>query len=103
MKVRIRLQPDDREVEVQAEQRLLDAALDAGLPIPFGCQSARCGVCRVRVLNGTEAGLAPPSVIEAAALEAFAAPEGVRLACQAYLVRDVEVGRIPETGTKHWR
>jgi ferredoxin len=31
---------------------LLEAALDAGLPMPFSCAMGNCGECRVKVTSG---------------------------------------------------
>lgn len=88
---RLRLEPEGGHVEVAAGTPLLEAAEEHGLPIPFGCVSARCGVCRVEVLAGGEAGLAAPSKLERVVLRGFDAPPAVRLACQAVVTGDVAV------------
>ena len=88
---RLRLEPAGREAEVETGGVLLHTALDHGLPIPFGCQSAKCGVCRVEVLHGAQTGLAPPSDLEILTLQGFRSAPGVRLACQARLCGDVTV------------
>ncbi|MBC8330064.1 MAG: (2Fe-2S)-binding protein [Planctomycetes bacterium] len=72
-------------------QTVLEAALDAGLQLPFGCQRAECGVCRIQA----EAGLEAPGRLEALTLRAFGCPPGVRLACQARLAADATVRRLP--------
>ncbi len=87
--VRIRREPDGREIEVPASGTLLDAALDHGMPLPFGCQSSKCGLCAVEVLAGTENGLLPPSPLEAGTLEAMGLGPGIRLACQGRLAGDL--------------
>lgn len=93
---KIRIEPSGQEAEVTPSGTLLHTALDHGLAIPFGCQSARCGVCRVRVFSGSEGGLRPPTVVEQATLEAFRCPPDVRLACQAYIVGDVIVETLAQ-------
>lgn len=80
----IRLRLAGGEVFVARGAILLDAALAAGLALPFGCRSARCGVCRVEVLDGG-GGLEPPGPAEVLTLRAFGCPSEVRLACQARL------------------
>lgn len=81
--VRLRL-AESGEAWVARGALLLDAALAAGLALPFGCRSARCGVCRVEVLDGG-GGLAPPGPLEALTLRTFGCSPEVRLACQARL------------------
>ncbi len=68
------------EAELAAGAALAEAARAAGLPLPFGCLQARCGVCRVRLRAGS---LAPPETLEALGLRSLAAPPEQRLACQA--------------------
>lgn len=41
-----------REVEVAPGQTLLEAALQAGLDLPFSCAMGGCGACRVRRIEG---------------------------------------------------
>ncbi len=90
--MRIRVLPGGAEAEVQTPgATLLDAALEVGLELPFGCQSARCGVCMVEVLAGAGEGLVPPTRLEQAALVAMGAPAGIRLGCQARVRGDVTV------------
>jgi ring-1,2-phenylacetyl-CoA epoxidase subunit PaaE len=37
---------------VPPDKTLLEAALDAGLDIPFSCMAGGCGACQVRLLEG---------------------------------------------------
>lgn len=39
-------------VDVPAGKTLLEAGLDAGLPMPFSCAMGNCGECRVRLTRG---------------------------------------------------
>ena len=80
-----------REVVAEGKGPLMDLAYHANLPIPFGCQSGRCGVCQVEVLEGC---LAPAGQLEEAILEGFRCPEDVRLACQAHLEGDVRLRAV---------
>jgi ferredoxin-NADP reductase/NAD(P)H-dependent FMN reductase len=41
-------------ITVEAGQTLLEAALDAGVPISFSCCSGGCGACRVRITGHIE-------------------------------------------------
>jgi ferredoxin len=39
-------------VEVAVGKTLLEAGLDAGLPLPFSCAMGNCGECRVKITDG---------------------------------------------------
>jgi CDP-4-dehydro-6-deoxyglucose reductase/ferredoxin-NAD(P)+ reductase (naphthalene dioxygenase ferredoxin-specific) len=39
-------------VDCPTSKTILDAALDAGLDYPFGCQSGSCGACKSRLVSG---------------------------------------------------
>ncbi len=43
------------ELEVGPEDHLLDAALEAGLDLPFSCKAGVCCTCRAKVLSGETA------------------------------------------------
>lgn len=76
-----------RVVEIAATEgaKLLDLCTAHGAPIPFSCQSASCGTCRVHVLAGGE-GLVPPADDELDLLDVFNHdPRAFRLACQVRL------------------
>lgn len=46
------LQPSDHQFRVDGNDSILDAALQAGLPLNYGCSNGNCGLCRARVLSG---------------------------------------------------
>lgn len=51
----VRCEPSGREVRVALGANLMDAVLQAGLPLGQSCDGvAMCGFCRVRVLEGIE-------------------------------------------------
>lgn len=68
-------------------QRILEAALDAGVPFPHGCGSGECGSCKCELLDGevTSDRHSPD------ALSAEEAARGLILACRARPVGDVSV------------
>ncbi len=76
---------------------ILNSLLAAGEAIPHDCGGkARCGTCRIRVLQGG-AGLSRPGPGELLRLAAVGGGSDERLACQAFAARDVEleiVGRV---------
>ncbi len=82
----ILIEPHGVRATAERGDALLERAQELNLPLPFGCLSARCGVCRVAVLAGA---LAPPSALETSVLEGFGCAGNVRLACQARIDGDV--------------
>lgn len=49
----VNLRRSDKKLEVRAEQSILDAILEAGVPAPFSCKTGNCKSCAVKVLDGT--------------------------------------------------
>jgi ferredoxin len=87
----VRFKPKNISIEVDSRTKILVSARKAGVPIRFGCASARCGTCAVRI-TPSEA-VCEMDVIERALLERMKLPlDGtVRLSCQARVSADVEV------------
>lgn len=76
-----------RRTPVSAEQTILQAALDAGVPYPHGCRSGRCGSCKSRLISGD---------VELGKHSPFALTEedragGLILACRSVPTTDVTV------------
>jgi ring-1,2-phenylacetyl-CoA epoxidase subunit PaaE len=65
------------EVPVRAGQLLLDAALEAGLDLPYSCKSGVCCTCRCKVLEGEV------SMDRNFTLQADEMAKGFVLSCQA--------------------
>ncbi len=87
--MKVRFEPFGVEIEAQAGQKLLDAALEAGVHINASCGGEGvCGKCRVIV----EQGVVDGGLSEKISPEDTAA--GVRLACQSAINEDVIV-RVP--------
>lgn len=49
---KIRVEPSGQEFHATADQTVLEAALAAGISLPYGCRDGACGSCRGRVLSG---------------------------------------------------
>lgn len=67
--------------------RVLEAALDAGVPFPHGCGTGECGSCKCQLLSGkvTMDKYSPDALSEAERAQ------GVILACRSRLVTDIHV------------
>ena len=67
--------------------RILEAALDAGVPFPHGCGSGECGSCKCQLLSGEV-------TLDAHSPDALTPTEreqGLILACRARVVSDVKL------------
>jgi NAD(P)H-flavin reductase/ferredoxin len=73
--------------------RILEAALDAGVPYPHGCGSGECGGCKTRLLSGhvTLDRYSPDALTDAERAD------GLILACRARLASDIEVRWLSAT------
>lgn len=52
MSFRITLEPSHRSFESHADEPLLNAAIRAGVGLPYGCKDGACGSCKSRLLQG---------------------------------------------------
>ncbi|GBQ32790.1 flavodoxin reductase [Gluconacetobacter sacchari DSM 12717] len=66
-----------REVPVAADETILDAALRAGLDLPFACKGGMCSTCRAKVVEGAV------EMEVNYALEPWETEAGFVLTCQA--------------------
>lgn len=48
----ISIQPSGREYDVDEGATILQAAIDAGIKLPYGCQNGACGACKGKVVAG---------------------------------------------------
>lgn len=51
-KVRIRFEGKEHEVEVSKGKSVLEAALDAGIELPYSCQTGNCNTCKGKLKTG---------------------------------------------------
>ncbi len=52
MSYQVKVRGTDKVLDVGEDETILEAALDAGIDYPFGCQSGNCGACKSRLLAG---------------------------------------------------
>jgi propane monooxygenase reductase subunit len=81
----IELVPGGLKFECDEDTKLLDAAVRAGLGLPYGCRKGNCGTCKVQVLDG-EVDLDIPSTYS---LSQYEQDRGVTLLCSAYACSDL--------------
>lgn len=85
MAFQVTVLPSKQQFSATSDETLLNAALRAGVGLPYGCKNGACGACKVKVLQGevTHQGLAGGvlSEVEQAA--------GQSLLCCAYAHSDI--------------
>ena len=87
MSYQVTLQPSQHQFSAEPDQSVLDAALAAGILLPYSCRSGACSTCKARVVSGTcDAG---PTVAQVLAPQEIA--EGYTLLCQARATSDLVV------------
>jgi CDP-4-dehydro-6-deoxyglucose reductase len=105
----ITIEPSKHQFTASDDQSVLDAALAAGIVLPYSCRAGACSSCKGKVLQGQyEAGAAPAQVLEAQEIE-----QGFTLLCQAQprsdlviestevrLASDIQIRKLPARLTK---
>jgi len=81
----VTIQPSGHRFSVADDATILEAALDAGINLPYGCKNGACGTCKGKVLTGrVDLGIAQDS-----ALPADERVAGMALFCCAKPMSDV--------------
>ncbi|CAM5222960.1 CDP-4-dehydro-6-deoxyglucose reductase OS=Castellaniella defragrans OX=75697 GN=HNR28_001968 PE=4 SV=1 [Castellaniella defragrans] len=87
MSFKVSVQPAGQEFPVAPGQTVLDAALAAGLVLPYSCRNGTCSTCRARIVAGDyDSGPAPARILDASDLA-----QGYTLLCQARPTSDLVV------------
>jgi CDP-4-dehydro-6-deoxyglucose reductase len=87
MSFQITIQPSQHQFAAEADKSVLDAALAAGIVLPYSCRSGACSTCKAKVLSGSvEAGSSPAQILSADEIEA-----GFTLLCQARATSDLVI------------
>ena len=81
----VTLQPGGHAFDTDGSETILEAALDAGLTLPYGCRNGACGACKGKVVAGrVDHGAAQESALSAAERDA-----GMALFCCAKPLGDL--------------
>jgi CDP-4-dehydro-6-deoxyglucose reductase len=87
MSFQITIQPSQHQFTAEGDKSVLDAALAAGIVLPYSCRSGACSTCKAKVLSGSvQAGPSPAQVLSADEIEA-----GFTLLCQARATSDLVI------------
>lgn len=87
MSFQITLQPSQHQFPADPDKSVLDAALAAGILLPYSCRSGACSTCKARVVSGTvEAGNTAAQILTPEEMH-----EGFTLLCQARATSDLVI------------
>lgn len=84
----VQLEPSGRRFHVPADSTVLDAALRAGIALPYQCRNGECGNCRAQLIDGT---LDHAEGFSPSALSVDEIAAGARLLCCAHAQGDVRI------------
>ncbi|MDO9025457.1 CDP-6-deoxy-delta-3,4-glucoseen reductase [Zwartia sp.] len=87
MSYQVTVQPSQHQFSADADKSVLDAALAAGILLPYSCRSGACSTCKAKVISGTvEAGTSAAQILTPEELE-----QGFTLMCQARPTSDLVI------------
>jgi CDP-4-dehydro-6-deoxyglucose reductase len=52
MSYQVTIKPSGHTYSVANEETVLNAAIDAGFNLPYGCRNGACGACKGKVIEG---------------------------------------------------
>ena len=91
----IYFRPDNKKIEVEEDENILQAALRAGIPHTHVCGGkARCTTCRVFLVDTGKLDVSQPGESESYLSRKLGFCENVRLACQTRVMGDISVRRL---------
>lgn len=90
----LRLMPGERALPLRADQSVLQAALEQGVPFPHSCRAGGCGACKCRLLAGKVKELSDKSYL----LTAEEMRAHTILACQSLPRSDLVIELPASTG-----
>ncbi|QID16881.1 CDP-6-deoxy-delta-3,4-glucoseen reductase [Nitrogeniibacter mangrovi] len=87
MSFKLTIQPGDHHIDVAEHQTIVEAAIEAGLMLPYSCRDGVCGACKGKVLRGSVnyGKHAPDTLTDADKAE------GLALFCCATAKEDLEI------------
>lgn len=86
----VKLLPRNIEFKCEAQQTILQAAIEANVLIPHGCRAGQCGRCKHRIVAGTYSYANAPYE----AIDGREVIEGLVLCCQARATSDMIIDAL---------
>lgn len=87
MTFQVTVQPSNHQFQANPDQSILDAALVAGIVLPYSCKSGACSTCKGKVISGEfDAGESPAQILSPEEIE-----QGITLFCQVHARSDMVI------------
>ncbi len=87
MSFQVTVLPSQHQFAANADQSVLEAAMAAGIVLPYSCRSGACSTCKAKVISGSvQDGSIPTSVLSDEEIEA-----GYKLLCQTHATSDLVI------------
>ncbi|NOY66624.1 MAG: CDP-6-deoxy-delta-3,4-glucoseen reductase [Gammaproteobacteria bacterium] len=86
MKYKISIPTTQHSFFASADETILEAALQSGVSLPYGCRGGRCGACKGKLLKGSVSYKEIPK-----GLKKDMQDDGYALFCQAHACSDLEI------------
>ncbi len=108
MSFQVTVQPSLHQFPADPDKSVLDAALAAGILLPYSCRSGACSTCKARVVSGTVEGgnsaaqiLTPEEIHEGFTLlcQARASSDLVIESREIRLASDIQIRKLPSRVT----
>ena len=91
MGYKILLSPSGEVFDAKPSETILEAAIRAGITIPYGCQNGSCGSCKSKIISGNVF----LEGYQESALNNSELSEGWTLCCKALATEDLEIETRP--------
>ena len=108
MSFQVTVLPSRHQFQANPDQSVLDAALAAGIVLPYSCRSGACSTCKAKVVSGQlEEGAAPSQILSPEEIEqgyallfqAHAASDLVIESRDVRLATDIQIRKLPSRVT----
>lgn len=87
MSFQVTVLPSQHQFQANSDQSVLDAALAAGIVLPYSCRSGACSTCKAKVVSGQlEEGASPSQILSPEEID-----QGFALLCQAHAASDLVI------------
>ena len=94
-KIELTLLPENRQIQIQRHQSILEALINAGILLRADCGGkGKCGKCRIQISDECIDWVSPPTEVENRSLGEENLRTGLRLACQVSASGNLAI-RIP--------
>jgi len=97
-KIELTLLPENRRIQIQKSQSILEALINAGVLLRADCGGkGKCGKCRIQISDEHRNQVSPPTEVETRALGEKNLQTGIRFACQVWASSDIAISIPAQT------